>query len=147
MNFDINGHLTPPVQQGSGANSSITQLPVAAMSRLAAVAGDLLAKKPPPANLFACAGALIFSHLPDQVMVFDWSPLRRTSESPEPGQQPQSNCDGHIIVPIEQAQHDLTAWLIPTVARVVPEVLRRTRDLFKFGRVVSPCFLAIQGST
>jgi len=136
MNFAANCQLIPQV-------SSLTQLPLPAMNRFAIIAGDLLAKKPPSATLFACAGALVFPHLPDQVMVLNWSPLLRRSTNP--GQQPQTNCDGHMILPMEQAQHDLTAWLIPIVARAVPEVLRGICVLFD--RVQSPCFFALQGNT
>ncbi|KAF8430381.1 hypothetical protein EV426DRAFT_708570 [Tirmania nivea] len=65
-----------------------------------------------------------WARTPDQVMVFNWSPLCRTTT--DSGQQSQINHDGHVILPMEQAQGDLTAWLIPIVARVVPEVLRRS---------------------
>lgn len=135
MNFAANCHSIPQV-------SALAQLPVSAMSRFAFVAGDLLAKKQPSATLLACAGALVFSHLPDQVMVFNWSPLCRTHA--DPGHQPQSNCNDHMIVPLEQAQQDLTAWLIPIVARVVPLGLKGVPILFD--RVESPCFFALQGN-
>lgn len=119
--------------------TTIGQLPSKTMRKFATVAGDLLAKKEniPSATLLTCVGVLTFAHQPDQVIVLSSSPL--FSEVSK--YQPQT-CT-HITVGKSQALDVFSNWLIPIVARVIPQALKHMHALPSDGR---HCYRALEGN-
>lgn len=122
----------------------MTQLPVSSLQKFASLSGDLLSNRKPPTNLITSMGGLLFSHLQDQFMILDWSPLLpialakgSTSAIPKDGNS--------VVLTLKQTCDALTEWLVPIAARIVPCALREMY-LLLIERTQGPCFQALQGN-
>ncbi|RPB27817.1 P-loop containing nucleoside triphosphate hydrolase protein [Terfezia boudieri ATCC MYA-4762] len=125
--------------------AEMAQLPALTIQKFASLAGDLLSERKPSTKLITSIGGLVFSHLEDQVMILNWSPLFSILSKKDSNKAHQnSDSYKHVVLTLKQAIVALTEWLVPIVARIVPCTLLGMHSLL-VEHAQGPCFLALQG--
>ncbi|KAF8462270.1 hypothetical protein BDZ91DRAFT_734784 [Kalaharituber pfeilii] len=120
------------------------EVPIAALSKIATISGDMLGNKPPPTSLLTCVGALLLA--PDldadpskEVIVFSWSPLLPSTVQ---GNSSATLQRQHVFMNTQQVFVSFKSWLMRLVTRIIPIALKQLHAVVN-GRK-DPCFRFLQ---